>query len=336
MTMKFKDFIKKFSSKSNIKFLTIFAVILFIIITSIVNVGLDPDNFNFSSWLLNTIVSVTISITGLLLGEAIASDYLKEKVNGLYQVALQTYLKLCIAINPIIIYFGDFLMWFREKETFNKQVDYLISYDIKEAKSIIKYMTTDQLEEVILHPIQLEDKTIVRKKTQEQVQAIRKVLEGKIYVKSSSASYYLNAFENHSKNSILEEGQKIDKDTNVYTTISRTRKLLLSIFVSIIFATITFQEIANAKMVVILANLIIRLCTFLSCLYCGWHTSAFVVKELSKKIENKTKVLSIFKTAYDTKEFKPTEYEDLARQEYDTYIQTIQNEEQENIEESEE
>lgn len=334
MMMKFKDFIKKFSSKSSIKFLTVGTVILFIVITSLVNVGLDPNNFNFSTWLLNTILSVTISVAGLLLGEAIASDYLKEKANGLYQLALQAYLKLCIAIMPIIIYFADFLMWFREKETFNKQVDYLISYDIKEARDIIKHLEIQRVDELLLHPIELPNKVIVRKKTQEQVNAIKKVLEGKVFVKSSSASYYLNAFENHSKNSILEEGQKIDKDTHIYTTISRTRKLVLSIFISIIFATITFQEIANAKLIVVLANLIIRIFTFLSCLYCGWHTSAYVVKELSKKIENKTKVLGIFKTAYDTKEFKPTEYEDLARQEYEEYLRNIN--EQENIEESEE
>ena len=55
---------------------------------------------------------------------------------------------------------------------------------------------------------------------------------------------------------------------------------------------------------------------------------------ISKKIENKTKVLGIFKTAYDTREFKPTEYEDLARQEYEEYLRNIN--EQENIEESEE
>ena len=323
--MKIKGIFKKFGSKANIKLFTILTIVVFIILTTLTNVGLDGENFNFSKWIINTILSITISIAGLLLGESLASDCLKSKEDGLYQTTLQTYNTLYITIMPIIIYFNDFLLWFKDKETFNKQLDYLLSRDIKEARDIIKELQLDQVDELLEHPIQLESGKIIRKKTEEQVQAIKKVLEGKIVVQSSSGNYYLNAFENHSKKSVLEEGKQIEKETNIFVTISRTRKILLSIFISIVFATITFSQLANTPIIVALTNLVLRLCTFVSCLYCGWQTESVVVKELAKKIENKIKVLSIFKTSYNSGEFKPTEYEDLARQEYEEYINQIEN-----------
>lgn len=173
--------------------------------------------------------------------------------------------------------------------------------------------------------------TIVRKKTEEQIEAIRKVLQGKINVKTSMGSYYLNANENHSSKSILEEGKRIDKRINDYVKVSRTSKIIISICVSLLFATITFSEIKDTSFIVSITKLTLRLCTFVSCLFCGWQTEAEVVKELSKKIENKTDVLAIFKTSYDSGEFKPSVYEDLARREYENYLQnSIESEEENN------
>lgn len=326
--MKIKEIFKKFGSKTNIKIFTILTIILFITLTTLTNVGLDGENFNFSNWIINTILSITISIAGLLLGESLGGDCLKSKEDGIYQTTLHNYNELYLTIMPIIIYFNDFLLWFKEKETFNKQLDYLMSKDIKEAKDIIKELQLEQVDELLDHPLQLSNGAIIRKKTIEQVEAIKKVLEGKIVVNSSSGSYYLNAFENHSKKSVLEEGKQIERETNIYVTIARTRKIIISIFISIVFATITFKELANTPMIVALTNLVLRLCTFVSCLFCGWQTVSNVVKELAKKVENKIKVLSIFKTSYNSGEFKPSTYEDLARREYEEYMQQITQQQQ--------
>lgn len=319
----FKEQLRKFGTKSNIKLLTVLTIVVFIVLTALTEITLDPSNFNIYTWFSNTILSIGISLCGMFLGEAIANDSLKSKPNGLYQKAIELYLEIQAKIKVIELYFSDFLLWFKEKETFNKQVDYLISKDIKEAKEIIKYLDIERLDELKLHPIELKtgkDSVIVRKKTEEQIQAIRKVLEGRISVKSSRSSYYLNIHESHSNSSLLEEGMKIDKRIENYKRVSRVSKIVISICVSILFATITFNELKDTALIVSITKLTIRLSTFLSCLYCGWQTEAEVVKELARKIENKTKVLNIFKTSYDSGEFKPTEYEDLARKEYEQYL----------------
>ena len=90
--MKIKDFFKKFSSKSNIKLLLIFAIVGFIVLTTFTNVGLDPNNFNFYNWFTSTIITIAISIAGMLIGEILCSDSLKGKENGLYQRTLQKYI----------------------------------------------------------------------------------------------------------------------------------------------------------------------------------------------------------------------------------------------------
>ena len=324
--MKIKDFMKKFGSKSNIKIFTILTVVIFIILTSLIEVGLDPKNLNLFTWFSNTILSTAISIAGLLLGESIANDSLKQKENGLYQRSLIAYISILQAINSIKMYFNDFLLWFKEKETFCKQVDYLTSFDIREAKDIIKYLSIEDVDKLLTQPISLSNGVIVRRKSEEQINAIKKVLEGKINVKTSMGSYYLNVNENHSSKSILEEGKRIDKRINDYLKVSRTSKIIVSICVSLLFATITFNEIQDTPLIVSITKLTLRLCTFVSCLFCGWQTEAEVVKEQSKKIENKTDVLTIFKTSYDSGEFKPSIYEDLAREEYENYIKDLEKE----------
>ena len=318
--MKIKDVFKKFSSKSNIKLLLILAIIGFIVLTTFTNVGLDPNNFDFYKWFTNTVITIAISIAGMLLGEVVAGDSLKSKENGLYQRTLQKYIELSNKIQSILMYFSYFLIWFKEKETLTKQINYLISKDIKEAKDIINHIEIEQLEELKIRPVRLKNGVIVRKKNYEQVEAIRKVLDGKITIKSSSTSYYLNAFEEHTECSILEEGRIRTINVNKYKRVVRTTKIIYSISASILFATLTVQELVNYNSLVALTNLAIRLCTFLSCLYCGWGTEAYEIKELAKIIENKIKILDIFKTSYDSKEFKPSEYEDLARKEYEEYI----------------
>ena len=262
----------------------------------------------------------------MFFGEAFASDNLKGKQNGRYQTSLKAYYELSEKIQPIEMYFNDFLLWFKEKETFNKQVNYLISFDIKEAKDIIRYLELERIDELISHPIQLKNGVYVRRKTTEQIEAIKKVLYGKINVKSSSSSYYLNAFEKHSQKSVLEEGKKIDQRIDSYLKVARTSKIVISICVSILFALITFKELQDTSILVSMTKLAIRLCTFVSCLYCGWQTETQVVKELAKKIENKTKILNIFKTSYETQEFKPSEYDDLARIEYEKYQEILNTE----------
>ena len=146
--MKIKDVFKKFSSKSNIKLLLILAIIGFIVLTTFTNVGLDPNNFDFYKWFTNTVITIAISIAGMLLGEVVAGDSLKSKENGLYQRTLQKYIELSNKIQSILMYFSDFLIWFKEKETLTKQIKYLISKDIKEDKDIINHIEIEKLEEL--------------------------------------------------------------------------------------------------------------------------------------------------------------------------------------------
>lgn len=300
---------------------------LFIIITAIVHVGWDPNNIDVNQLISRILIMICISVFGILMGESFGTDKQKSKVDGLYQNTLRKYNTAISLVDSIKLYFADFLMWYRAKETYNKQVAYLLNNEVLEAKEIVEHMKLEQLEELGQHAIQLENSKFVRAKNEEQIQAIKKVLEGKIFVKSPDSTYYLNAFTNVKTGSELEYGQHIDKAIKSNKTFQRTFKIATSLIFSIVMAGITVGEFMKKDDVGAWVDLVMRLLMLITCLYSGWLTAVIDVNLQSQKLANKTNIIEKFRIAYTTKEFVPTDYQDLARMEYEQYVS--QNEDKE-------
>lgn len=318
---KIKRKFKNTDLKVILRFATFILGLLFIIITAIVHVGWSPDIIDVNQLISRILIMICISVFGILMGESFGIDRQKSKADGLYQNTLRKYNNALSLIDSIKLYFADFLMWYRAKETYNKQVAYLLNNEVLEAKEIVEHMKLEQVEELKHHAIQLENGKCVRAKNEDQIQAITKVLEGKIFVKSPDSTYYLNAFTSVKTGSELEYGQHIDKAIKSNKTFQRTFKILTSLIFAIVWAGITVGEFMKKDDVGAWVDLVMRLLMLVTCLYSGWLTAVIDVNLQSQKLSNKTNIIEKFRVAYNSKEFIPTDYEDLARIEYEQYME---------------
>lgn len=326
--------IKSLNFKKIIKAGTVVWGLILIVIMTVSNVIIDPEKLNFYSWASNTLIICGIMIFGLLMGESIGVDKQVENVNGLYQRNLKEYNERNKEIEGIVIYFSQFFLWFKKKELYEKKVEYLINHDVdgEMVENIVKYVRIDDLFELSQHAICLKDKNgndiFIEKQGEEQIEAIKNVLQGKIKVDCPNTSYFLNAFENSKSVSVLEVGKQIDKEIAINKHFNRIFKIGISVVVSLIFSMLTVndfmghgtaQEQLNAWF-----NLISRLTALATSLLSGWLSGSQEVKLRAKKVKNKYIVLTLFKNAFESKEFIPASANELAKKNYESYLEEKQ------------
>jgi len=330
----FKEKIKNLDLKKAIKGFTFIWGLALIVVMTVVNLAIDPSKLDFWSWLSNTLLLLGIMVFGLLMGESIGADKQLEKVGGLYQSNLKEYNDKSKALESIIIFFSQFYHWFKKRELYNKKVNYLINHDIDGniVENVVKYIKLEHLPELQEHALKLiiGDKEIyIEKQNEQQIEAIRYVLEGKIKVDSPNASYYLNAFENSNCQTELEVGKQIDREIKFNKGFNRTMKIVISVFISLIWATLTVKDFMDAQDAQAWINLVSRITALFTSLLSGWSSSIIDVKLRAKKLKNKYNILTRFECAFNNKEFVPESANELAKKHYEEYIAQVVKEQKE-------
>lgn len=319
---RFKYKLKNADLKTLLKAVVLLFGVGIIVLMTVVHVELQPEKFDFYSWLTKTILLIGISVFGILMGESIGKDKQMANPNGIYQRSLAEYDSALDKVKPILLYFNDFLTWYRAKETEKKEIDFLLNNGIKDAKLIVKNIDKIDLEELKNHPIKIEDNgQVILKKTEEEIEIIKEVESGNVVVKSYSSAYYMSAFETHKGKSDLEVPFQLDKDIKFNKRFSRTFKIVSFMAVSLIMGMLGVKDLMQGNDLMAWWDLGIRIFTMFSCLFSGWGTAIIDVRLQALKIKNKISILEKFNMAYSTREFVPTDYQDLARAEYEKYIQ---------------
>lgn len=313
--------IKNINIKSALRIGTILIVLVLIVLISF-GFGLDPKKIVLEDWISKTTIMITISIYSILIGESIGNDKQKSNPNGLYQTNLKKHNQIVERVKSINSYFGDFLIWYKEIETKNKKITLLMNNNILCAKEIVNNLPIEDIDKLINQPIKINDDCIITKKNNEQVKIIKSILT-QTKVKSPLASYYLNPLENCEVISDLELGFRLDRDKKLNKGVQRSFKIITSVIISMIWAMITVKDFTNNQVYEATFDLISRIATLLTCLFSGYCISVIDVKIDANKIENKINIIEKFKIAYDTKEFVPLNYKDLAREEYEKYEQQV-------------
>ena len=328
---KLRNKFKNADIKTLIKTLTLFFGIVLIVLMTVAHVGLDPNQLDLSDWISKTILMIGISIFGIIMGELIGSDKQMADTKGLYQTSMRNYKNIHDAIKPISLYFNEFLLWYTKKEMYNAKITYLLDNGLTDAEEIIKYVSLEDLEELEKHPLKYEDDIIIRQKTKEQIKHINYVLSGKINIKAKPSSYYLNAYHNISSYSQLSVGTHIEHKETFNKVFGRTFKIISSVFISAVLAMVTVQDFMSGGDVSAWVDLTIRITTVFTCFFSGWLTACIDVKLKAQLVQHKTEILETFSNSYETKEFVPTNYKNLAREEYNQYIDELEKQKEEPI-----
>lgn len=316
----FTDKLKKINLKQSVKAFSLVWGLVFIVVISITNIGIDK-NFDLIKWLGNSLILFGIMVFGLLIGESISIDRQKEKVDGLFQSNLSKYNEKLKSLDSIIIYFSQFYDWFMPLDLENKKVEYLIANNVnsQKAKDIVKYCDMDDYEELKKHAI-IKNGIPIGKLQNFEWEAVKEVLNGEISIKVSGASYYLDAFSLSSRKSVLEQGDVFEKQRKVYKTINRSIKIVSSVLVSITMGILTVQDFMNGNDAQAWVNLVSRVTALFTSLLSGWLGGTIDVKLQAGILGHKLNVLNLFSNAYDKKLFATYNERSKAKEEYENFI----------------
>ena len=317
-----KEAFKRINLKQSIKVFALVWGLVFIVIISITNVGINKE-FDFIAWLGSSLILFGIMVFGLLIGESISIDKQKEKIGGLFQSNLSKYNDKLKSIDGIIIYFPQFYDWFLPLDLDNKKVQYLVANNVnsQKAKDIVKYCDLDDFEDLKKHPIN-KNGVPIGKLQQFEVEAVKEVLSGLVIIKVSGASYYLDAFSLSNRKSVLEQGDVFEKQRKVNRTINRSVKLISSALVSITMGILTVNDFMNSGDVTAWLNLVSRITALCTSLLAGWLGGTIDVKLQAGIIGHKLNVLNLFTNAFEKKLFATYDERSKAEEEYNHYLES--------------
>jgi hypothetical protein len=308
--------------KKVIKIVTILVGLILIVLMTITNITFDLKNFNWTDWVTNALVLTGIMVFGLLMGESVGNDTQTTRINGMYQHNLSIYQDTLQEVKENEVYFPQFYSWFKEEHAKQKRIDYLVDngFDLAHARNIVLYLSSTEVEELTHRLIKktIEGKDVyIRKITEAQKEYVNNIFSDKLKLETPSYSYYLSAFSSSNRKDILEQPYQFEKDIILNKRFSRAWKILFSLFISLVWATMTVQNFVGGNDAQAWLNLVSRLTAFCSSFVAGWGSSVVDVKIRANAIDNKTKVLQYFLTCLEKKDFMPTSYEDTAKEEYE-------------------
>lgn len=320
-TNTFLDKIKNINFKKFARGFAVVWMIVFIIVMTITNVGIDKD-FNWLKWLGNAMILFGITVFGLFIGESMGIDFSKEKVNGLYQQNLTAYNIFREAIDPIIIYFALFYDWLVPQRLESKQINFLIMNDVNptKAKLIVKYCDAGDFWNLQKETIkkEIDGKEIyIKQLNQHEIEPVEEVLFGRVKLELSGSSYYLQAFATSNQRDILEQGEGYKKARKYNKTSNRAIRLIGGAIISLALGILTVNEFMRGDDAQAWMNLVTRIANLFTALFSGWLSGAADVKLEANSIENKTDVLKLFKSAYEKKLFEVYDEAEDAKRSYE-------------------
>lgn len=309
------------------------ALAIFLLCSLVVLIGVltwipllfDIKNINVDKWITNTLISVGIMISAIILGEIVGEERLKEKTDGLYQINLKGYNDILRRLKDeikILIYFSQFFTWFKARELKQKKEDYLVDHGFDQlvAHSIITHITRDDIEQMRGGAfVKIDEKTGKELKFcrihDDEYEVLKTVYSPDFTIDAPKYTYYLSAFGDSSSVSTLEQAKRLEYKARLNKTFNRAFKIALSIFVSFIWGMATVEEFKKGGVNEAIINTVVRIISLVSGLLGGYLTSVTDIKIASQKLENKAQVLSFFETHYENKEFNPKTYEELVEEE---------------------
>jgi hypothetical protein len=300
-------------------------ILVLISLMTVANIIIDPEHFNFFTWMTNSLILVGIQIPCIILGELMGKDRQMENDDGVYQKSLGKYLGIIqkITDDKTFVFFSQFFYWFRENETFNNRLNALISFEFDglEAVYIARYVKLDDLPELSQRAIKKKNASgkdiIIGPIKPEKIEEIREVLSGKFDVRQTSYAYFLSVDgSKDSANSIIDEGPRIERLREHNRTFNRLAKVGTMVVFSLIWSMVAVDTSQGMGSTQMWLNLMSRLTAMIAGLTSGWLTAIQDVKLAAAELNIKTKVINIFCIDLADKIFVPKTYEEMEEERF--------------------
>ena len=140
----------KINPKKILSYVLLGVLVVFIVVLTWVPLIFDIEHLNVNKWITNSLISVGIMIGGIILGEIFGEDKQKEKVKGLFQIALKAYNDTLqrITQSHIVVFFSQWYIWFKANELQRKKVGFLVDhgFDQQIAEHIVNYIDREEVD----------------------------------------------------------------------------------------------------------------------------------------------------------------------------------------------
>lgn len=299
----------------------LFALVVFL---TAVPVVFDLEHLDVQKWVTNSLINVGIMIISIILGEITGNDKLRERVGGLFQIALKKYNDLLDELkdNCQIVFFSQFYIWYKARELKNKKISYLVlhGFEHQTAIKIVSVVAKEDLEKMVdENLVKIDEKTKkevkFKKINSDELETLKEIYSPSFTLdEPKEYTYYLTPFNDSSTTSILEKPKALERKEKSNKLFNRTFKILMSIFISVLWGTATIAD-TNGGAKAVIGNLIARLTAMFGGLLSGFLTSVVDVKIESEKLEDKYTVLRDMEIYIDKKEFVPKTYDELVEDE---------------------
>lgn len=300
-------------------------MVVIIIITSIVNAGLDPSKIFTKENAGNALINAAITVFGVVAALPAGVVATKQRRNpdgseGRYLQEFIDYNDIRQKVESKRIKFSQWHNAQHIKEQRQKCVDYLLSKGVLQASDILK-LTVDEVKTLTTSkPIKVEGKDIYYKAlTQEQICACIRVLSGKIIV-HKLPDYYFLYIDGKSSKTFYDQAYTESRDENLALVSKLLQRICLGFIITCIFTGLVIYEpdpeMSTARTVLLaIVNIVARIFNAVSSTLWGWLLGQEQVYKQCYYINGRTQFLRLFDSDV---EFKETSIVDVARQEYES------------------
>ena len=318
----------KLLSKKTIYFSVLVIGFIFVILITIFGVEYNSEKFNFETWLSNTLITTAIAVFGIVIGELFSIDRQMENATGLYQKNLKRYNDIWEEVKLKTIHFSQFYVWYSKRELREKKINYLIvnNIPIESIENIMNYLSIDEVDKLLTQPLKIEvkenDFVYFSKLDKSQVATIKKVLNGEVKLDAPPSAYFLSAFATSNCKSHLETGRELDRAISINKKVVKTMKIITSLIISILWATLTVNEFMKLNDIQAWVNLLARIFALGSGFLTGFMSGVADVVFKARKLDNKVIVLETFLSCLNDGLFTAQDTQEVAKKEFEKYVES--------------
>ena len=308
-------------------------LLIFIVISAVWD--LTFGRFDLQTFIAESLILTAIALASMLLCDLFSQEMNKNKLYGVYNIAVNNYMNAMKRLEPIRIYFSQWFFWFLVRETKNKREGYLMLHGIEgtDAKKIVRFAEMSDIQPMVeatkKYVKVLEDGTKIvlpKLETIEQQKAVESVLKGEQDIKDVNYSKYLFVDDVAEMNmSTLERQEHLAKRRSRAKKRAYIRRIFWLILTCLLMAALVpaDEEEARNKMWLFAK----RLGVFFTSCISGWLAGSTDVVAQASMINDKTDKLNTCCACYEQGEWAPKTEEEMDKEFIEEYEKQPQLEE---------
>lgn len=305
------------TKKTTYSLLALIVCLVLIVILSCVNAGFNPNILKAPEFWINYSISAGLCIFGMITGNQMGEDIAKNNPNGQFRKCLARYSAIYQKIENACLFsfFDDWLNTYKEKKLKKKIEEYLRDNGIHQLEVLnLDLQEINNLKQPY-HKIWSDGKeTYFLSCDEEQIEAIKKCLKGKIKIGDLSKSFFVDALINETYD-IWESASKSDKKKTTYLGLNYSFRIVFLLAISFLMNGLTRGEVITIGGIAL--QLWSRIYTLTMAVIFGIYIGFKLVNMDNQYINFKIDILNQFYEENELGIYKHKSLEEIAKEEFE-------------------